>query len=271
MNLSKTYLGFTNNLKPMQAGKIEKSLDQLIRYEGKIMTEKEYIYTLLKEGFRPEIQENYSYYSRKLDAMTKPKTRYVLINGDYSADINKTLLNFAKHILDNGFLENSILSEYINNEQGQKELANKLKEEENKLAEEQRQQEKEELERKQTEIRNNKIANWIEKGSKYMNDRVESIMIDSIENNLTKYNIEISTEERKLFISEQLKNLPQLLGNKDYMMYSIETHEDKDYFHRHTIEVEFLMNLFDISKTDGKKLIKNKIENFYSNIDNITA
>src|SRR5690606_9109071 len=114
VNIKSTYFGFTNNLKPMQAARKEKTLNRLIRFNDNMMTEKEFIYTLLQEGLTPTIEENYSYYSRKLDDYTKPKTDYRLTDQEgafYS--ITKTSYDFAQHILNNNFQDTETASNYI--------------------------------------------------------------------------------------------------------------------------------------------------------------
>lgn len=139
INIKNTYFGFTENMSPMQAARVKKSLDKLIRYNGEVMTKKEYIYKKLKEGVKPSYQENYSYYSSKTKTMTKPKTLYKLqwteINhlGNENIvfnEISKTEYEFACYLIENGFLDVSTAQRYIASEQEQKELQEKKEREE---------------------------------------------------------------------------------------------------------------------------------------------
>jgi len=120
MNIKNTYFGFTNNLNSMQKAKIEKSLNNLIRYKNKIMTAKEFIYTKLQEGAIPYVEENYSYYSTKINDYTKPKNDYRLKNNDDIGSfhtINKTWYDYACYLLENNFLNEQKAQEFITAEQ----------------------------------------------------------------------------------------------------------------------------------------------------------
>jgi len=114
MNIKDTYLGFTDNLKPMQKVRAEKTLDNLIRYNGNIITNKEFILIKLQEGLIPCIEEDYSYYSRKLQGNTKSKTDYRLKdqNGSFY-HITKTEYNYALYLLENNFLNEQKVKEFI--------------------------------------------------------------------------------------------------------------------------------------------------------------
>jgi len=113
-NIKDTYLGFTDNLKPMQKVKAEKTLDNLIRCNDNIITNKEFIFIKLQEGLTPSIEEDYSYYSRKLQGDTKPKTDYRLKDQDASFyHITKTEYNYALYLLDNNFLDEQRVKEFI--------------------------------------------------------------------------------------------------------------------------------------------------------------
>jgi len=114
INIKDTYLGFTNNLKPMQKLRAEKTLDNLIRHNGNVITNKEFILIKLQEGLIPSIEEDYSYYSRKLQGDTKPKTDYRLKDQDGSFyHITKTEYNYALYLLENNFLDKQKVKEFI--------------------------------------------------------------------------------------------------------------------------------------------------------------
>jgi len=114
MNIKDTYLGFTDNLKPMQRVKAEKTLDNSIRHNDNVITNKEFIFIKIQESLIPSIEEDYSYYSSKLRYDTKPKTDYRLKDQDGSFyHITKTEYNFALYLLDNNFLNEQRVKEFI--------------------------------------------------------------------------------------------------------------------------------------------------------------
>jgi len=113
-NIKDTYLGFTDNLKPMQKVRTEKTLDNLIKFNDNIITNKEFILIKLQEGLIPGIEEDYSYYSRKLQGETKSKTDYRLKDQDGSFyHITKTKYNYALYLLDNNFIDEQKVKEFI--------------------------------------------------------------------------------------------------------------------------------------------------------------
>jgi len=176
MNIKDTYLGFTDNLKPMQKAKAEKTLDKLIRCNGNVITNKEFILIKLQEGLTPSIEEDYSYYSRKLQGDTKPKTDYRLKDQDGSFyHITKTEYNYALYLLENNFLDKQRIKEFIvaeNNrllQSAQDEFNHKQREKERK----------EILERQKQEF-----GNWLtEQAENYNNndklDIAKSIFLDA--------------------------------------------------------------------------------------------
>jgi len=114
MNIKDTYLGFTENMKPMQKTRTEKTLDNSIRHNGNVITNKEFILIKLQEGLTPGIEEDYYYYSRKLQDYTKLKTDYRLKDQDDSFyHITKTEYNYALYLLDNNFLDDEKVKEFI--------------------------------------------------------------------------------------------------------------------------------------------------------------
>lgn len=95
-------MGYTQNLSPMKKAKVEKTLLKLIRYENIVMNISEFITRKIIEGSTPAYEENYSYYSKKIDGYTKPKTLYKLDNEDNSYnEITKTEYDFSLWLIDN--------------------------------------------------------------------------------------------------------------------------------------------------------------------------
>lgn len=175
-----SYLGFTDNKKPMQKARIENTLDNLIRHNGETMYEKEWAFALLLDGYRPDKEENYSYYSRRLDDYTKPKTLYKLRKEDSWYEVTKTVYDFVGYLLDNEMttLDKAIAyaeNEAIQLEKEQREAAEK----EAKEKEERRiQAEKEKQERK--ERHEKQLKEWHENGKQYMNDTTIQAMRKAI-------------------------------------------------------------------------------------------
>lgn len=141
INIKNTYFGFTDNMKAMQKAKVENTLDNKVRSEGVIMTEKEWVYNHLLLGYTPKLEKDCSYYSRKLQDYTKPKDEYSLYLNGSSYTINKTFFDFGNFIISNGFLDANKANEYITAEQVRIEEENKIAAE--KLAKEKADKEEE--------------------------------------------------------------------------------------------------------------------------------
>jgi len=176
INIKDTYLGFTDNLKPMQKVRAEKTLDNLIRCNGNVITNKEFILIKLQEGLIPSIEEDYSYYSSKLRCDTKPRTDYRLKDQDGSFyHITKTEYDYANYLLENNFLDEQKVKEFIVAENNR--LLQIAQDEFN-----QRQQEKEHKETLEREKQ--EYDNWLtEQAENYNNndklDIAKSIFLDT--------------------------------------------------------------------------------------------
>ena len=118
INLQNTFLGFTDTFTPLQKSKVSSTLDTQIKHNNVIMPKKQFIYLKLNEGYIPIIEEDVSYYSRKLGDYTKPKSEYRLSNpeGSYYT-ITKTEYNFATYLIENDFLDVVKTKQYIDAEQ----------------------------------------------------------------------------------------------------------------------------------------------------------
>ena len=174
-NIKDTYLGFTDNLKPMQKVRAEKTLDNLIRHNGNVITNKEFILIKLQEGLKPRIEEDYSYYSRKLQGDTKPKTDYRLKDQDGSFyHITKTEYDYANYLLENNFLDEQKVKEFVVAEN------NRLLQ----IAQDELNHKQQEKERKETlEREKQEFDNWLnEQAENYNNndkfDITKSIFLD---------------------------------------------------------------------------------------------
>jgi len=174
-NIKDTYLGFTDNLKPMQKVRAEKTLDNLIRHNGNVITNKEFILIKLQEGLKPRIEEDYSYYSRKLQGETKPRTDYRLKDQDGSFyHITKTEYDYANYLLENNFLDEQKVKEFVVAEN------NRLLQ----IAQDELNHKQQEKERKETlEREKQEFDNWLnEQAENYNNndkfDITKSIFLD---------------------------------------------------------------------------------------------
>lgn len=196
LNVKSTYFGYTNNLKPMQKAKVENLLNQTIRSNGKYMLNKEFMYNNLINNYTLHIEENISHYSRKLDDYTKPKTEYRLKDSEGAYyTISKTLYDYGIYLLENNFIDETIASNYIEEELKQIE------------EEKQRQLQQEQLEKEQKEAEEKAIKEfeqWID------------IEINNY-SNVEKFNLakEIFLQELGQYAEYQLKKLLVLIENID--------------------------------------------------------
>lgn len=166
LKLENTYLGFTNDLKPLQKSRTENVLNKLIRYKNKdeISSQKEFILNRLIEGYTPHIEKNYSYYSDRIGGYIKPKTEYRLVSPEESyLVINKTLYNFANYILDNDFSNDTIRNNHIKDE---------IKQKEEEIRQQELQAQKERQEKEAQNQQEEEFNNWLESEAiKYNNNK----------------------------------------------------------------------------------------------------
>ncbi|WP_137743288.1 hypothetical protein [Robertmurraya siralis] len=262
LNLKNTYFGFTSNKKPLQTGKIEKSLDQLIRYDGKVITKKEYIYLLLQKGCAPDIEENYTYYSIRTGDYTKPKTLYKLTYEDGSYhEINKTLYSYAQYILDNNFLNESVALNHIQTELEAIEAA-KQKE----FAEREERLKKHQLEeQKRKEEREKKRKQWKEIGLSLMTDNIKNAITESISDHWELIQSHGYNDKEALTVNtielftEQLGNTEYIKGNVSYVF-----HEGKEYKNlNNALYRSIYTRIFNATELDSKQTLTAKVKAFY--------
>lgn len=177
INIENSYLGFTDGMKPMNKAKTENVLDGSIRLNGKIVTEKQWAYEKVKEGYHPELKENYQYYKRNGE-LSKPKTKYWLNNEETNLgyEVNKTLHDFALHIINNNFTDDESLLSFLTEEAH-------TKEEEKRIQQEHEAREKEEQERKEREEKEERKKRNIERLTK-----IQSAILQFTEEEAEKLN-----------------------------------------------------------------------------------
>lgn len=180
--IKNTYLGFTDNLKPMQKARVETSLDKLIRYNNKVMKKKEFILVKLQEGSTPHLEENYSYYSTKIDGYTKPRNDYRLNNNNNTYnEITKTEYDFANYLIKNNFIDEENIKAYIAVEEQQlQQLENERLDKEKREQEEKAKQEQEQ----------ENFKNWLQdQAENYSDDEKISITKEIFLNEVGSFNI----------------------------------------------------------------------------------
>lgn len=157
-------MGYTQNLSPMKKAKVEKTLLKLIRYKGEVIYTSEFVAKKIIEGSTPAYEENYSYYSRKLDGYTKPKTLYKLDNEDNSYnEITKTEYDFSLWLMDNNI---TTPEAYIN---GKKLESRRLLNIDKQLQEE---EEEKTRQQKELEQKEEDFKVWLnEESKKYNNEK----------------------------------------------------------------------------------------------------
>ena len=172
INIKDTFLGFTDALTPLQKSKVSSTLDTPIKHNNVIMPKKQFIYNKLQEGYIPVEEENVSYYSRKIQDYTKPKTEYRISNseGSYN-DITKTEYNFATYLVENDFLDVVKVKRYIDAEQTK--LAQLAQEEFNR-----KQQEK--LDKELLQQQKQEFDSWLSEQAENYSDNAKLDLAKSI-------------------------------------------------------------------------------------------
>lgn len=156
IKLNDSTLGYLNTLTKLKAGKVENTLNSLIRYNNIVMCRKEWLIQLLFDGYNElEVVKDVTYWSRKLDDYTKPKTEYHLYNKDDKSyhNITKTDYDFVSYLFENGLITESAIEQKLESENKETELQ--------KLAD--TEQAKKEMEEKQKKKeRENEYKEWLE-------------------------------------------------------------------------------------------------------------
>lgn len=256
----------------MQAAKKEATLDKYVRVNGEVMTQKQMVYSLLTKGYVPTIEYNYSYYSRKLDAMTKPKDQYRLTNTTDNTHytITKTEYDFANHILTNNFLNESVLVAYVTSEQQTEEAEQLAEEQRIKQEREENARMKQEAESKRNAELQAKQSNWIEQGKQYMTDEVKTVITSLVNDNWNTLS-QMTTDTKEAIITSFISKFTMWIGNRkgiEANMYSY-ADTDRDYtIESHPslfFEQQFSTLVFGLNKGDHGNTIIAKVKAFYNN------
>lgn len=157
MNDMKSFLGFTDTIKEPLKTKVEDTLNKVMRYneletesgeKNPIMSRKQFLLELLKQGNDIKKDDNVTYYSRKIEGMTKPKTEYKIytLDGCYY-EITKTEYNFCIYCKENKLVTSEAIKNYITQEEKHLQTIAEQKAEEKRIQAEKERAECEEVER----------------------------------------------------------------------------------------------------------------------------
>ena len=264
--LNYSFLGFTDNMKPLQKAKVEKHLNSLISYNDTVLTQKDWIFQLVQNGYTPKLEENYSYYSRKKEGYTKPKNLYMLAKEDSFYEVSKTSYEFAKYLIENGFIDIEKAKRYIEQERQQREELERLKREQ----EEKEKREREERERirkeKEEKERLEKIKQWTEIGKKYMTEEIKNIITSSIEKHWKEIKLIFPNTDKKDFTKNFIDKFTQFLGNKEFIKsnvhYLMFDDINKNNLNNKVMK-DIYIKLFKLTDKDDKRTVTYKIKAFY--------
>lgn len=94
------YFGWADTMTPLRFGKARAKLEGLIRSDGKLYQLRDFIVSLVKDGWEPVKRDSVtSWYGSKWDPKeSKPRTEYVLLRDNYSYKVSKTEYDFAVYL-----------------------------------------------------------------------------------------------------------------------------------------------------------------------------
>lgn len=236
----------------------------LVRYNNKVMTEKEFIYLKLQEGYKPTYEENYSYWSSRTGKMTKPKTLYKLECDNGYQEINKTLYNYALYLLENNFLNETVAAQYIQNELEKQAEQLRLEQEEKDRQRIERQKENEERKQRHQEKR----KQWKEKGLKLMTDNIKELVKEAFnehgEEIKSKY---ANNADIHVLIDNAIETFTEQLGNQEFIKNNVSYvfHDDINRINlNNKIYMSIYKRIFNATETDSKQTLTAKVRAFYN-------
>ncbi len=94
------YYGWADNMTPLKFGKVKTKMEKMTRFNGKIMQTREFVVSLIKDGYIPEKEEGVaSWYGSKWNPkQSKPRTEYFLFKDRSGYKIGKTEYDFAVYL-----------------------------------------------------------------------------------------------------------------------------------------------------------------------------
>ena len=95
------YMGWADGMTNMRFGRVSSIMERLTRVDGKVMTKREFILGLVKDGWTPsERKDVVSYYgSRWEPKQSKPRTEYLMCRNNRCYTVNKTEYEFAVYLV----------------------------------------------------------------------------------------------------------------------------------------------------------------------------
>lgn len=94
------YFGWADHMTPMRFGKVRAKMEGLIRSDGKVMPLRDFIISLVKDGWVPKKEEGVTTWhgSKWNPKESKPKTVYKLSKDNLCYKVNKTEFDFAVYL-----------------------------------------------------------------------------------------------------------------------------------------------------------------------------
>lgn len=92
------YLGWADDMTPMKFGKVKARMESLVRVNGEVMPKREFIISLLKKGYTPQLRENVVSWNKRTGEQNKPKTEHRMTDGERFYVVSKTEFDFAMYI-----------------------------------------------------------------------------------------------------------------------------------------------------------------------------
>lgn len=95
------YLGWADNMTALRFGKVKAKLEKLVRFDGKVMSYREFIIQTVKDGWIPQKEEGVtSWYGSKWEPkQSKPRTEYRLCKDNLCYTVSKTEFDFAEFLV----------------------------------------------------------------------------------------------------------------------------------------------------------------------------
>ena len=101
------YLGWADKMTAMQFGRVSATMERLFRYDGVVMSRKQFVLSRVRDGWYPKKVENKTSWRRVHFEWVegKPHTEYRLAKDNLYHLICKTEYDFACYLTEHGILE----------------------------------------------------------------------------------------------------------------------------------------------------------------------
>ena len=73
-------------------------MESLVRVNGEVMPKREFIISLLKKGYTPQLRENVVSWNKRTGEQNKPKTEHRMTDRERFYVVSKTEFDFAMYI-----------------------------------------------------------------------------------------------------------------------------------------------------------------------------